>query len=123
MSNPTDEVVAFFNEWKTPEQMRASFEARFTAETIWENVGVKRTVGIEQALKFVDGFNAKLKVGRVEVTIDHIAATGNVVLHERSETFCRADGSKITSVRVMGILEMDGPKILAWREYFDTKGS
>jgi limonene-1,2-epoxide hydrolase len=122
MSNPINEVVAFFSEWTTPEQMRASFEARFMPETVWDNVGVVKTVGIEQALKFIDGFNGKLKVARAEVIIDFIAVTGNVVLNERSDNFYRADGSKIASVKAMGILEMDGPKIVAWREYFDTKG-
>jgi limonene-1,2-epoxide hydrolase len=35
----------------------------------------------------------------------------------------RADGSRINSVRAVGLLEMDGPKILRFSDYFDTRQS
>ena len=35
----------------------------------------------------------------------------------------RADGSRINSVKAVGLLEMDGPKILRFSDYFDTRQS
>ncbi|MDF5890243.1 limonene-1,2-epoxide hydrolase family protein [Pseudomonas syringae pv. syringae] len=49
-----------------------------------------------------------------------IAANGNKVLTERLDRFERADGSEIGAPTVMGILELDGDKIVAWRDYFDV---
>jgi limonene-1,2-epoxide hydrolase len=48
-----------------------------------------------------------------------IAANGNVVLTERTDSFTFKDGRK-AAIRVMGTFEMgaDG-RITAWRDYFD----
>src|SRR5258708_37697198 len=112
MSKPIDEVVAFFNEWGTMDELRASVRARFTTKTVWDNVGLSTTVGVEQAIEFLDRYEEKFKPARGEVLIEHIAATGNIVFNERIDNFYRADGSRINSVRAVGLLEMDGPKIL-----------
>jgi limonene-1,2-epoxide hydrolase len=122
MRQPTEEVLAFFDEWQTIPQMRASMLARFIPETVWENVGVSTTVGADQAVAFMDGFNAQFQVVRGEVIVHHIAAAGNAVLTERTDRFYRADGGVAASIKLMGVFEMDGPKILSWRDYFDTKG-
>jgi limonene-1,2-epoxide hydrolase len=42
------------------------------------------------------------------------------VLTERLDRFERADGSEIGAAKVMGILELDGDCIVAWRDYFDV---
>jgi limonene-1,2-epoxide hydrolase len=122
MRQPIDEVLAFFEEWATVPMMLASMRARFTDATIWENVGLSTTVGAEQAVAFMDGFNKQLDITRGEVVVDHIAAAGNVVLTERTDIFYRADGSTAVSIKLMGVFEMDGAKIIKWRDYFDTKG-
>lgn len=49
-----------------------------------------------------------------------IAADGNKVLTERVDRFERADDSEIGAAKVMGILEVEGDKIIVWRDYFDT---
>ncbi len=122
MAGPIDEVLAFLGEWKTVPEMRASFLRRFTPETVWENVGAARTVGGEEAVALLDALNAGAGIVSGEVVVHNIAAAGNVVHTERTDIFYRADGSLVASIRVMGILEMDGPTILGWREYFDPRG-
>ena len=123
MSNPIDEVRAFFNEWGTMDELRASIRARFTPKTVWDNVGVSTTVGVEEAIGFLDHYEQKFKPARGEVIVEHIAATGNFVFNERIDNFYRADGSTINSVKAVGLLEMDGPKILRFSDYFDTRQS
>lgn len=121
MATPTEEVMAFFTEWSSPEIMRDSFRKRFTDETVWVNVGVATTVGIEQAIGFSDAFFEQTKAVRGEVVVDFIAESGNTVLNERTDIFYDADDKLVLSVKLMGILEMDGPKILRWRDYADLK--
>ncbi|MEM9879804.1 MAG: limonene-1,2-epoxide hydrolase family protein, partial [Pseudomonadota bacterium] len=48
----------------------------------------------------------------------HIAENGNVVMTERIDRFALASGAHI-ELPVMGIFEVEGDKITAWRDYFD----
>ncbi|CAH0498341.1 limonene-1,2-epoxide hydrolase family protein [Novosphingobium sp. CECT 9465] len=121
MSDPVTEVLAFFDEWKpTLAAMLTSMEKRFTDETVWENVGISRTVGFAQAKAFMEAFAGANPIESGEVIVHHIAAAGNAVLTERIDNFYDKDGNLVLSIPLMGVFEMDGPKILAWRDYFDT---
>lgn len=122
MSKAEAEVLAFFEEWKTVEENLAGIRRRFTPQTVWDNVGVAKLTGIDEAIAFSEGFFKQFDVGRGEVILHHIASVGEVVLTERTDNFYDTKGKLVFSVKLMGILEMDGPKILGWRDYFDTKG-
>jgi limonene-1,2-epoxide hydrolase len=123
MSDAQSEVLAFFEEWGLAKSdMIEAMRRRFTPETVWENVGVATTVGFDQAMMFLDGFSAQFDFERGEVIVHNIATAGNVVLTERTDNFYDAAGKQIVSIKLMGIFEMQGSKILAWRDYFDTKG-
>ena len=121
MSTALDEVLAFFEEWKPSlPAMLAAMDKRFTDETVWENVGISRTVGFAQAKGFMDAFVQARPVDTADVIVHHAAAAGNVVLTERTDNFYDKAGALIVSIKLMGVFEMDGPKIVAWRDYFDT---
>lgn len=121
MSSPLGEVLAFFDEWKpTLGDMLASMQRRFTDETVWENVGISKTTGFAEAKAFMDGFAQMFPIESGEVIVHHAAANGHVVLTERTDNFYDKDGQQIVSIRLMGVFEMDGPRIIAWRDYFDT---
>lgn len=123
MPEPLEEVLAFFRESSgSPDDMLSAMRRRFTAETRWENVGVASTVGVDQAVQFVAGFLEKIPFTRCEVVVHHAAACGDTVLTERSDIFYGADGAEMVALRLMGALQMDGPYIVAWRDYFDTSG-
>lgn len=47
----------------------------------------------------------------------HIATSGNVVLTERVDNFT-INGCRV-SLPVMGVFEVEGGRIAAWRDYFD----
>jgi limonene-1,2-epoxide hydrolase len=52
--------------------------------------------------------------------VDNIAAAGNVVLTERTETFTHRTGAKPGfELPVMGVFEFRDGKITAWRDYFE----
>lgn len=121
MTDPMTEVLAFFGEWKPAlADMLASMERRFTDHTVWENVGISKTTGYAEAKAFMDGFAQMKPIEWGEVIVHHIAANGNVVLTDRTDNFYDKAGNLVVSIPLMGVFEMDGDKIVAWRDYFDT---
>lgn len=121
MADALGEVLAFFDEWQpTLDAMLASMAQRFTDKTVWENHGLSRTVGFAEAKAFMDAFVQIKPVERAEVIVHHAAANGNVVLTERTDNFFDRHGNLIVSLELMGRFVMDGPRIVTWRDYFDT---
>lgn len=121
MSEALNEVLTFFEEWKPSlAAMLASMDKRFTDQTVWENVGLSKTTGFAEAEAFMEGFAQMHPIDTAEVIVHHAAAHGNVVLTERTDNFFDKDGKQIVSIKLMGVFEMNGPKIIAWRDYFDT---
>ena len=118
MPTPTETVTSFCAEWgKSQQAMLDSFREYFTPATVWENVGMATTTGIDEALGLMQSFQG---VETIRVNIISIAADGNKVLTERVDTMVGPDGKDMLGVRLMGIFEVDGGKIAAWRDYFDT---
>lgn len=118
MPSPTETVTAFCAEWgKSKRAMFDSFRQYFTPTTVWENVGLATTTGIDEALGLMESFEGCETI-RVEMV--NISAVGNKVLTERVDTMVSPDGKDIMGIRLMGIFEVEGDKVTAWRDYFDT---
>jgi limonene-1,2-epoxide hydrolase len=118
MPSPTETVTAFCAEWgKDKKAMFDSFRRYFTPTTVWENVGLATTTGIDEALGLMQSFEG---VETIRVDMVMIAADGNKVLTERVDTMVDASGKDVMGIRLMGIFEVEGDKITAWRDYFDT---
>ena len=92
----------------------------FTPATRWVNEGVSVTTGPEEAIAMIDGLEASMGIATVHIDMLAIAADGSRVLTERLDRFERADGTEIGRVTVMGIFELEGEKIVEWRDYFDV---
>ncbi|ANE76773.1 limonene-1,2-epoxide hydrolase family protein [Dickeya solani] len=119
MPTPIETVNAFFNAY--PEgKGKIAIQRWFTTHTVWVNEGVATTTGIDEAFALIDKLEDAFGITTVRIEMLSIAADGNKVLTERFDRFERADGSEIGAAKVMGILELDGDKIIAWRDYFDT---
>ena len=56
----------------------------------------------------------------VEIKIVNSVAAGNLVINERIDTMVTRDGKK-SDLPVVGVFELRGGKICAWRDYFDMK--
>jgi limonene-1,2-epoxide hydrolase len=123
MPSPIETVNAFLAECaKSKEAMHAAFRDFFTPATIWENVGMMSTTGPDEALGLMANFESQLGLATMKVDMVAIAAQGNKVLTERVDHMVKPDGGVAMSVRVAGIFEVEGGKITAWRDYFDTAG-
>ncbi|MBP1862241.1 limonene-1,2-epoxide hydrolase [Rhizobium herbae] len=68
----------------------------------------------------IDELEKSMGIATVHIEMLAIAADGNRVLTERLDIFERADGSEIGRVTLMGIYEIEGDRIVAWRDYVDV---
>jgi len=123
--NETTRAVALVDEYfkavgPTAEAFWRSFDTYFDDATIWENVGLSRTVGRDEALKFAHAFPVEFDHMRIADLV--LSGTGNRVHAERLDHFCTRDGTIVLTVRALGVLEIKGRKIAHWRDFFDTAG-
>jgi limonene-1,2-epoxide hydrolase len=111
----------------TPTEIVQQFCAAFAAkdadtiaslladDVVYHNVGMEPAVGKQASLAAIQGF---LDMSESLVfDIHRIAATGDVVLTERTDTFS-FDGAK-APIPVMGAFDLRGGLIVEWRDYFD----
>ena len=120
MPGPIETVEAFCAMWEQPGGFAAAVREYFTEQTDYENVGMTHTIGIEQGLALVAGFENDMGIARINVDMLAIAANGNTVLTERVDHMVNAAGETFVSLRLMGIFEVLDGKIVKWRDYFDT---
>lgn len=108
---PTQIVTNFCAAWD-----RLDWDAihgALTDDILYHNIPTEPTHGLA-AFKAVF---AAFPVSKAEFEIHHIAATGNIVLTERTDRFLLGDTQ--IAIRVMGTFEIRGGKIAVWRDYFD----
>lgn len=122
MTTPVQIVESFFALWADPAEIPQAFQRYFRSDTIWENVGMATTTGVEQAMGLIGVFEQKFGMRSIRVETIAIAAVGGKVLTERIDHMLDAEGKTLFSLRVMGICEVEGGKIVKWRDYFDTAG-
>jgi limonene-1,2-epoxide hydrolase len=110
---PTQVVEDFCKLWSNP--TLDSLVDSFTDDAVYHNIPVKPMNGKDQIRKGLEGMNAGM--GNVVFEILAIAANGNTVLTERVDHM-DMNGKRI-SIPVMGVFEVEGEKLKAWRDYFD----
>lgn len=120
MPTPAQSIETFCAMWAQPGGFADSIHRFFTDETVYENVGLSHTVGIEQALGLVQTFEKDLGLVTIGVDMLGIVANGDIVMTERVDHMIDASGATTKSIRLMGIFEMRGDKIVGWRDYFDA---
>jgi limonene-1,2-epoxide hydrolase len=122
MATPTQTVIAFLDAWEGPGGIAQAFRDYFTPDTVWENIGMSKTTGPDEAMGVLDGFGES--ADKVSMRVDNLAVApiGGRVLTERVDHILDAAGKPTMSVQVMGIFETQDGKITAWRDYFDTAG-
>jgi len=100
------EIVNAFSASFPEDGGKVAIRRYYTPQTVWVNVGVSKTTGIEEAITFLERPNRSKSISAVHFDILAIAADGNRVLTERLDRFVRPDGSQIAAIRVMGIFEL-----------------
>ena len=116
MSQNTELVDRFVGAWKLLDL--DAIMAFFHDDAVYTNIPMDPpNRGKEMIRKTIEGFVGMAQ--GIEFVVHHTAenpATG-VVMNERTDRFRVND--KWIEARVMGVFEIRGGKIAAWRDYFD----
>ena len=91
--------------------------AFFTDDAVYTNIPIDPpNVGSEMIRKTIEGFAGMAE--QIEFVVHHQAENAaGVVLNERTDRFL-INGNWVEA-GVMGVFELEGGKIVAWRDYFD----
>jgi limonene-1,2-epoxide hydrolase len=90
----------------------------FTADAIYQNVGMHATVGVDAIVENLAGQMAMFP-DSYEFRVINLAGDGNVVLTERVDMIQTTDGTR-HGVPLMGAFVITDGKISRWTDYFDT---
>jgi limonene-1,2-epoxide hydrolase len=120
MPTPTEIVTAFFAATERPGGLARGIREYFTPDTVWENVGLSKTTGPDQAVSLLAGMGGDPESFAMRVELLSIAADGGKVLTERVDHILDSDGKSVMVVPVMGVFEVADGKFGVWRDYFDT---
>ncbi len=113
MATPTEVVREFCAAFAAKDV--DAIAARLADDVVYHNVGMEPAVGKEASLASITGF---LDMSESLVfDIHRLAADGDTVLTERTDTFT-INGVK-APIAVMGTFELRDGSIVAWRDYFD----
>jgi limonene-1,2-epoxide hydrolase len=116
VSQNTELVDAFADAWKSRDVDRIlSF---FTEDAVYVNIPIEPpNQGVEAIRKTIEGFVGMAEA--IEFVVHHTAENPDegTVMNERTDRFRL--GEKWVEARVMGVFEITGGKIRAWRDYFD----
>ena len=94
----------------------------FTPDAVYTNIPIEPpNEGTEAIRKAIEGFVGM--ADQIEFVVKHQTENDQgVVMNERVDRFhMTADGSWVEAA-VMGVFELEGGKIKAWRDYFDLAG-
>ncbi|NLE81344.1 MAG: SgcJ/EcaC family oxidoreductase [Rhodococcus sp.] len=106
-------VTAFCAEWATADPERIA--NYFTDDGVYHNIPMEPVEGRDAIRTFVAGFVAAF--GNIEFRVHRQLVDGDVVMNERTDVLSLG-GAEI-ELPVVGVFEVRGGKIAAWRDYFD----
>ena len=87
----------------------------FTEDGVYHNIPMAPAEGKAAIHEMLNGMKSMISSIRFEV--HRQVAQGDIVMNERTDHL--EMGGKTIALPVVGVFEIDGDKIRAWRDYFD----
>jgi limonene-1,2-epoxide hydrolase len=118
MESPIEVVRRFCAAW-SDNAGTDELAAFFTDDAVYHNMPLEPVAGRKNIAENIDSYIRPGPPGveGIEFRVINIASDGPVVMTERVDFFTLP--SKSFGLPVMGIFEVEGGKINAWRDYFD----
>ena len=114
MSDPNLAVAqAMIEAWRALDWRRVV--ALFAADGLLQIVPLPAYSGRAAIKKHLDQIASGIE--RLDFNVKHLRASGSVVLFERDDQFTYR--GRAATVPVVGVLEIEGEHVKAWREYMD----
>jgi limonene-1,2-epoxide hydrolase len=120
MNSPIEVVRRFCAAW-ADDRSAEELATFFTDDAVYHNIPLEPVTGRQAIAENIATFIRPGTPGieGIEFRVINIAADGPVVMTERVDVFTVPGGT--FELPVMGIFEITGEKINAWRDYFDIK--
>jgi limonene-1,2-epoxide hydrolase len=106
-------IAAFIEAWPTKDA--SGLMAFFSDDAVYHNIPLDAVQGKEAIRSTLEGFMDM--GGNVEVEVANIVAADNLVVVERVDRFIQS--GETSSLSIVGIFEIEGGLVKAWRDYFD----
>ena len=113
MATPADTVRDFIAAW--PEGDAARLASFFSDDAVYHNMPMEPIKGRDAIQATLAGFFGMVDQIRFDTT--HMLSDGPIVMTERVDHFIGPE--RTISLPVMGVFEVHGGVITAWRDYFD----
>ncbi len=115
MSTSTDLIDDFIAAW--PSMDLDKILGFFADDAVYTNIPIDPpNEGVEAIRKTIEGFIGMAQ--KIEFVVHHQTENAQgVVMNERTDRFLIGD--RWAEAPVMGVFEIEGGKIKAWRDYFD----
>jgi limonene-1,2-epoxide hydrolase len=115
MTRSADELVTEFCKlWDSPDPEELA--GYFTDDAVYHNIPMDPVQGREAIKEFIAGFLGAFD--GIDFNVHRQVSDGALVMNERTDVMRRKDGGQI-ALPVMGVFEVQGDRIAAWRDYFD----
>lgn len=115
MPCPDEIVRAMCAAWSHPDRDPDRVGAYFAEDAVYQNLPMPPIVGRAAVRDFVTRFLTTFDAIRID--IHHQISSGTVVMNERTDVL-HGPGREI-ALPVMGVFEIGGGVITAWRDYYD----
>ena len=99
--------------------LEAALERHFSSDCIWENSGLRTTVGPKDALSLMLESKDLVDLDHVRIAVHKSVEDGNLLLNERTDFIYDSAGKLLFELDIAGVFVFEGEKIVRWREYFD----
>lgn len=95
-------------------------------EVVWENPGLPTVRSRAEAMatffdesRVVGDGDVDDGIQRIEVTVRHLAASGDLVFSERVDHHFDARGVDVLAPEICGVMRLREGRCVEWRDYFD----
>ena len=110
---PTGVVKELFDGWRAKDIDRIA--NLFTDDAVYHNMPMDVIKGKDQIRQTIAGWLDALP--GMDFRFLNVVSGDNIIMMERVDQIPREGG--VHELPVMGVIELEGGKISAWREYFD----
>ncbi|MGE4425380.1 MAG: limonene-1,2-epoxide hydrolase family protein [Solirubrobacteraceae bacterium] len=117
---PLAVVERFLARWAVSfDEMLLAFADTIAPGARWDQRPMAVTHGPDEAVELLRRMHGRMGLATIDVDTVRAAVAGGVVHTERVDHLRRDDDTLIVSVRLAGVMVVEGGRITDWAEYFD----